>query len=151
VADVHLGRFNTIVVFAMIYLLGTTLMAVASYPAFESNGLFMFALYGLVGLGSGGIKANVVTLGGDQFDISKPEEAEQMDRFFNYFYWMINIGALISYAYIAQLATNGSGAISAEDGFFVSFLICASALAIAVVAFVWARKRYIMVSGLQVQ
>ena len=44
VADVHLGRYKTIVTFAGIYILGTVLMATASYPAFENRQLFMFAL-----------------------------------------------------------------------------------------------------------
>jgi hypothetical protein len=44
----------------------------------------MFALFGMVGIGSGGIKANVVTNGGDQFDSKKTLEAAQKDSFFNY-------------------------------------------------------------------
>jgi peptide/histidine transporter 3/4 len=145
VADVHLGRYKTILVFGLIYVIGTVLVSVAAYPGSERRELFMFALFGLVGIGSGGIKANVVTMGGDQFDSKKPLEAAQKDSFFNYFYWSINLGAIISFGYIAQLATNGQASLSIkpEEGFFASFLICAAALAIALMAFVWARERYI--------
>jgi peptide/histidine transporter 3/4 len=145
VADVHLGRFGTILLFGSIYVLGTVLVAVAAYPGFENRELFMFALFGMVGMGSGGIKANVVTMGGDQFNSHIAVEAKQKDSFFNYFYWSINLGAIVSFGYIAQLATNGQASLSIkpEEGFFASFLICAAALSMALVAFVWARKRYI--------
>jgi dipeptide/tripeptide permease len=65
--------------------MGVVLAAAASHPSFVhsslglARGIFMFAIFGLVGLGSGGIKANVIKMGGDQFDISDPEEARQKD------------------------------------------------------------------------
>jgi hypothetical protein len=37
-------------------------MTFASIPDHESKGLFMFAFFGLVTLGAGGIKSNVVTM-----------------------------------------------------------------------------------------
>mmetsp|Transcript_61608 Transcript_61608/g.139461 ORF Transcript_61608/g.139461 Transcript_61608/m.139461 type:complete len:104 (-) Transcript_61608:456-767(-) len=69
IADSHLGRYKTIGVFGMIYMLGTGLMAAASYPGHEIPWLFIFSFFGLVALGAGGIKSNVVTLGGDQFNL----------------------------------------------------------------------------------
>lgn len=79
-------------------------MSASSYPGVDSSWVFLVGLFLFVGLGSGGIKANVITLGGDQFDVIKPEEEVQQDSFFNYFYWVINLGALVSYGYLAQLS-----------------------------------------------
>ena len=92
------------VVFSIIYICGCGLMSASSYPGVDSSWVFLVGLFLFVGLGSGGIKANVITLGGDQFDVIKPEEEVQQDSFFNYFYWVINLGALVSYGYLTQLS-----------------------------------------------
>lgn len=144
VADEIWGRFKTIFLFGIVYIIGTSMMSYAVYPGRENKTLFMLGLFGLLSLGAGGIKANVVTLGGDQFDDSIKEHKEQKEKFFNYFYWMINIGAAISYGYLAQMATNGSGSISKQYGFFWSFTICTIALMLAIIAFLSASGRYIL-------
>jgi len=144
IADEHWGRFKTIAIFGFVYLAGVTLMSYSVHPGNENKNLFMFSCFGLLALGSGGIKANVVTLGGDQFNDKNPDHVVQKEQFFNYFYWAINIGAGISFGYIAQMATNGSGAIPAEYGFFWSFTICAIALTLALTVFLGASGRYIL-------
>lgn len=53
-------------------------------------GLFLFAV------GNGGIKPNVSTLGADQFDEGDPNERKHMSHFFNWFYFIISIGSLLS-------------------------------------------------------
>eukprot|EP00471_Norrisiella_sphaerica_P006960 CAMPEP_0184491068 /NCGR_PEP_ID=MMETSP0113_2-20130426/19537_1 /TAXON_ID=91329 /ORGANISM="Norrisiella sphaerica, Strain BC52" /LENGTH=665 /DNA_ID=CAMNT_0026875263 /DNA_START=109 /DNA_END=2106 /DNA_ORIENTATION=- len=144
VADEYWGRFKTIAVFGIVYLAGVSIMSYSVYPGRENKDLFLMACFGLLALGSGGIKANVVTLGGDQFDDKNPVHVQQKEAFFNYFYWAINIGAGVSYGYLAQMATNGSGDISPEYGFFWSFTICSIALGMALVVFLGASSRYIM-------
>eukprot|EP00472_Partenskyella_glossopodia_P008513 CAMPEP_0197538336 /NCGR_PEP_ID=MMETSP1318-20131121/59549_1 /TAXON_ID=552666 /ORGANISM="Partenskyella glossopodia, Strain RCC365" /LENGTH=605 /DNA_ID=CAMNT_0043096727 /DNA_START=234 /DNA_END=2051 /DNA_ORIENTATION=- len=144
IADEFWGRFKTITIFGSVYLLSVALMAFSVYPGYTSKNLFMLSCFGLLSLGTGGIKANVVTLGGDQFDDRNPAHKEQKEQFFNYFYWAINFGAMISFGYLAQMATNGSGAIPPEYGFFWSFVICGSALFIALCSFLGASGRYIL-------
>jgi dipeptide/tripeptide permease len=145
------SRYRTIAVFGTFYFVGTGLMAAAAYPGHEDKDLFMFAFFGLVALGAGGIKSNgegvsklrslvletsrqaagtsgllqfyvhpsppstapplslfstqsqVVTMGGDQFNLEHPEESAQKDTYFIYFYWVINVGALFSYFVMAQV------------------------------------------------
>jgi len=143
VADEIWGRFKTITLFGFIYLAGVILMSISVKPGSVNKTLFMFSCFGLLALGAGGIKANVVTLGGDQFGNSA-EHQKQKEQFFNYFYWAINIGAGISYGYLAQMATNGSGDISEEYGFFWSFMICTIALGLALITFLSASGRYIL-------
>lgn len=48
----------------------------------------------LIAIGTGGIKPCVSSLGGDQFIL--PEQQQQLQRFFSYFYATINAGALLS-------------------------------------------------------
>ena len=56
IADTYWGRYKTIVVFSMVYIAGCLLISVASHPSVDSRWMFMLGLFGLVGLGSGGIK-----------------------------------------------------------------------------------------------
>eukprot|EP00468_Gymnochlora_sp_CCMP2014_P003213 CAMPEP_0167761064 /NCGR_PEP_ID=MMETSP0110_2-20121227/11947_1 /TAXON_ID=629695 /ORGANISM="Gymnochlora sp., Strain CCMP2014" /LENGTH=712 /DNA_ID=CAMNT_0007647671 /DNA_START=122 /DNA_END=2260 /DNA_ORIENTATION=- len=143
-ADAHWGRYKTIFIFGMIYIVGTALMTYSSYPGNVMKWLFMLSLYGLISLGAGGIKPNVVSMGADQFLKGNPSHMNQQKIFFDYFYWAINIGAAIAYGYLAQMATNGSGDISADYGFFWSFFICAIALTFAIMSFLLNGGKYIL-------
>ncbi|KAF2297323.1 hypothetical protein GH714_021399 [Hevea brasiliensis] len=102
VADSFLGRYRTIVVASLIYLLGLGLMTIsAMFPSHSASGcpssstitscsphlfevvLFFFALY-LAALGQGGHKPCVQAFGADQFDGKDPEECKAKSSFFNW-------------------------------------------------------------------
>ena len=53
------------------------------------------ALY-LIALGTGGIKPCVSSFGTYQFDESDESEKKSKSSFFNWFYFSINIGALVA-------------------------------------------------------
>ncbi|CAI5714611.1 unnamed protein product [Peronospora effusa] len=143
VADRHLGRFSTIVVFCSLYIGGLMLCVFASLPAVSSLPLFMLGLFGGVAFGAGGIKPNVVVLGADQFDVDIPSQRAEKDSFFNWFYWAINIGATFSYGVLTNLAVNGLPPyISADYGFFASFAIPSATFVLAVLVFYAGKARY---------
>jgi MFS family permease len=50
----------------------------------------------MIALGAGGIKPCVSSFGADQFDDTDPVERTKKGAFFNWFYFSINIGSLIS-------------------------------------------------------
>ena len=50
-------------------------------------------------------------LGADQFDMTVPVQCREKDRFFNWFYWAINIGAAIAFGWLANLSLNGQGTV----------------------------------------
>jgi peptide/histidine transporter 3/4 len=79
--------------------------------------MYLIAVFGLVAIGTGGIKPNISNFGADQYDVTIPREAREQETFFSYFYWMINIGAAVAYGYLVTLATSGSGAIPQEYGY----------------------------------
>lgn len=81
-ADAYIGRYKTILLFASIYCIGVFLAAGAAWPSFDNEGLYLFAVFGLVALGTGGIKPNISNFGADQFDITKPV----CYHFFAFFY-----------------------------------------------------------------
>ncbi|KDO25544.1 hypothetical protein SPRG_08735 [Saprolegnia parasitica CBS 223.65] len=162
-ADERWGRFKTIAIFGTWYLLGDILMAVAAHPHVlgwkETNvsgvfdkeganidaaqGLFVFALFACIGIGTGAIKSNVITLGADQFNPDDPKEEAQKITFFSYFYWCVNFGAAFSYGYLATLCVEGSASISEDYGYFATFLICACVMAVALLFFFLGSPRYI--------
>ncbi|KAJ6818136.1 protein NRT1/ PTR FAMILY 8.1-like [Iris pallida] len=120
-ADAYWGRYWTIAVFSTIYFIGMgTLTLSASVPAFKpppcaqsvcpeasavQYGIFFLGLY-LIALGTGGIKPCVSSFGADQFDDTDPRERVKKGSFFNWFYFSINIGALISSSFLVWVQDN---------------------------------------------
>lgn len=66
---------------------------------------FFIGLY-LIALGTGGIKPCVSSIGADQFDETDPKEKVRKASFFNWFYFSINIGALVSSSLIVWIQEN---------------------------------------------
>ncbi|XP_026687106.1 peptide transporter family 1-like [Diaphorina citri] len=81
IADTFLGKFNS-----LIYVPNHLQLSVRSE-------LSLFGLL-LIAIGTGGIKPCVSSFGGDQFVL--PQQKDQLDKFFSFFYFAINAGSLIS-------------------------------------------------------
>ncbi|XP_071675459.1 protein NRT1/ PTR FAMILY 8.3-like isoform X2 [Lolium perenne] len=64
-------------------------------PALPQYLIYFIGLY-MIALGAGGIKPCVSSFGADQFDDTDPVERTKKGAFFNWFYFSINIGSLIS-------------------------------------------------------
>eukprot|EP00249_Psilotum_nudum_P012260 c23677_g1_i2 orf=364-1365(+) len=142
-ADSYLGRFWAIVVFAMIQVLGMVVLTLSaslsslrpppcssSTPCRAAHGLELMVLYAglyLIALGNGGIKPNVSSLGADQFDEKDAAERQHMPHFFNWFYFIISIGSLLSVTVLVYLQDN--------VGFEWGFGIPAALMAFAVIIF----------------
>ncbi|KAI5435263.1 protein NRT1/ PTR FAMILY 8.1 [Lathyrus oleraceus] len=148
VADAYLGRFWTIFCFSILYVIGMTLLTLsASVPGIkptcytkddchathEQSAICFVALY-LIALGTGGIKPCVSSFGADQFDDADEVEKEHKSSFFNWFYFSINIGALIAASLLVWIQDNVSWGLG--------FGIPAVAMAIAVVSFFSGTRLY---------
>lgn len=57
---------------------------------------FLYAALSLIALGTGGIKPCVSSFGADQFDDADEREAQKKYAFFNWFFFAINMGALLA-------------------------------------------------------
>ncbi|MDP9142012.1 MAG: POT family MFS transporter [Pseudomonadota bacterium] len=128
VSDVFLGKFKTIMIFSMSYVLGCTLLALSATPTAMAVGLFFIAV------GTGGIKPCVSTNVGDQFTASNQHLIE---RAFSWFYISINAGSLISISLCPWLLPN--------YGPKVAFGLPAVMMAVAVLVFWAGRKRFAVV------
>lgn len=91
------------------------------------------ALY-LIALGTGGIKPCVSSYGADQFDDDDEVEKKHKGSFFNWFYFSINVGALIASSVLVWIQMN--------EGWSWGFGIPAVAMAIAVVSFFSGTRLY---------
>lgn len=67
--------------------------------------IFFIGLY-LIALGTGGIKPCVSSFGADQFDDTDPLERVSKGSYFNWYYFSINIGSLISGTLLVWIQDN---------------------------------------------
>ena len=67
--------------------------------------VFYFGLY-VIALGTGGVKACVLSFGADQFDDTDPKERVKKGSFFNWYYFSIYLGAVISCSLIVWIQDN---------------------------------------------
>ncbi|XP_008785424.1 protein NRT1/ PTR FAMILY 8.1 [Phoenix dactylifera] len=139
-ADAYLGRYWTIASFMIVYISGLTLLTMTSSvnglkpscdngvcdPTNAQTAVVFIALY-LIALGTGGIKPCVSSFGADQFDESDESEKKRKSSFFNWFYFSINIGALVASSVLVWIQNN--------VGWGWGFGIPAVVMAIAVVSF----------------
>lgn len=141
-ADTWLGRSKTILLFSCIYSVGLLMVVVGSAPDLALPGLIFAAIY-TIALGTGGIKPNVSTLGADQFDERFEQDRKEKASFFNWFYWSINLGAIISYTLITYICTFGIPQLGGVTwGFFVGYTIPCVSMVASVLIFVSGLKKY---------
>jgi peptide/histidine transporter 3/4 len=143
-ADVVLGRYNTILVFGVIYAVGAAMAAVAALPALQSAKLYMFGVMVLVPFGTAGIKANISNFGADQYDTSDPAQAAAQEKFFSWFYMSINLGSAVAYGYLTTLGSSGGLGIPQRYGYCAVYIITAACMVAAVGVFRSKRTQYRM-------
>jgi dipeptide/tripeptide permease len=149
-ADSYVGRFNVIYGSSLIYFVGTLLLSTVSltddlYSKYfgASQGTtfldpvakqvyFIIALFFLA-MGTGGIKANVSPFGADQV---REEGPRAIQRFFNWFYWFINIGSFISFTLVVW--------VQQQESFFMGYTITACSMFLGLVALLIGRNSYIV-------
>jgi POT family proton-dependent oligopeptide transporter len=130
VADQYLGKFKAILAAASVYIVGLVILVATSTPsAIQSGAGFggLIAAMITIGLGTGGIKANVTPMCAEQYQNARPvlktlKSGEKVlvdpeltvQKLFMYFYWVVNIGAL------SPLITVN---VEAHHSFWLAYLI----------------------------
>ncbi|KAJ0973202.1 hypothetical protein J5N97_021161 [Dioscorea zingiberensis] len=114
VADSYLGRYRTIVISSLLYVLGLCLLTLSSMllsinsqkcnssmdptaclPSQFQVIAFYLSLY-LVAFAQGGHKPCTQAFGGDQFDKNDPEENKAKSSFFNWWYFGLCMGTFVT-------------------------------------------------------
>ncbi|MFL5303254.1 MAG: MFS transporter, partial [Anaeromyxobacteraceae bacterium] len=125
-ADRFLGRFRVILWLSLGYVFGHAVIA-----GFESReGLY--AGLALIALGAGGIKPCAAAYVGDQFG---KEQRHLLERVYDLYYWMINLGSTASTLLIPVLLD--------RSGPRVAFAVPGVLMALALVLFWAGRRRYV--------
>ncbi|KAB5529907.1 hypothetical protein DKX38_019988 [Salix brachista] len=123
VADSFLGRYRTIIVASLIYILGLGLLTLSALLPSDAAAtgcrstdlpcspvpfqliLFFFALY-LVAIGQSGHKPCVQAFGADQFDGQDPQESKAKSSFFNWWYCCMCAGTLVTLLVLNYIQDN---------------------------------------------
>jgi POT family proton-dependent oligopeptide transporter len=142
IADRFLGKYWTIVLFAVPYVIGQCLIGLSDLT------LVYLALV-ILAFGSGVIKPNISTLMGMTYDQQRPGQDLLRSRAFGYFYMAINVGSLLSYQ-ICPLIRDYFGKIDPETntladpkaGYLAGFLFPAVLMAVALVIFALGKRYY---------
>uniref|UniRef100_A0A8C0FLP0 Solute carrier family 15 member 3 n=1 Tax=Bubo bubo TaxID=30461 RepID=A0A8C0FLP0_BUBBB len=122
-ADVYLGCYGTVALSFLLYLLAPPELYCA--PTIYTGLL-------LVALGVSSIRANLTPFGADQV---RDQGGDAMRRFFNWFYWSINVGAIFSLLLVTFVQQN--------IGFLAGYLIPVACLALALLIFLLATPTFI--------
>uniref|UniRef100_A0A8C5WHS3 Solute carrier family 15 member 2 n=1 Tax=Leptobrachium leishanense TaxID=445787 RepID=A0A8C5WHS3_9ANUR len=134
IADVWLGKFNTIFYLSILYVIGHVVKSVGAIPTIGSTELHVtLSMIGLVAIafGTGGIKPCVSAFGGDQFEEHHKKERA---KFFSIFYLSINAGSLIS-TLVTPILRGGVQCFGG-DCFALAFGVPAALMLVALVVFV---------------
>ncbi|PON91761.1 Proton-dependent oligopeptide transporter [Trema orientale] len=124
-ADAYLGRYWTIAIFTTIYLLGLigitlcatldvlkpnqdqcnqfSLLLGSCEPAKPWQMLYLYSVLYITGFGAAGIRPCVSSFGADQFDEKSKDYKSHLDRFFNFFYLSVTIGAIIAFTAVVYI------------------------------------------------
>lgn len=122
-ADHLLGRYRAILMSTAPYAVG--LLALIASAAFDSLALSFrrsMALFGLVLTALGQVQVHTITFGADQF-LDKP--LAQRQSYFNWTFFSINAGALVSFTLVAYIGQNHSLAVAFTLS--LAMLLCAAA------------------------
>ncbi|KAF4780903.1 putative POT family protein [Colletotrichum scovillei] len=152
IADQYLGKFKAILAACAVYIVGLIILVATSTPASIMNGAGFGGLIAAmiaIGLGTGGIKANVTPMCAEQYQNSHPviktlKSGEEVlvdpeltvQRLFMWFYWVVNIGAL------SPLITVN---VEAHHSFWLAYLIPLIAIIISAGIFISGQKKYVKV------
>jgi peptide/histidine transporter 3/4 len=138
-ADAVIGRYWVIFGGSVLYQLG--LAAVVAVTALEAGAAALLGALSVCALGTGAIKASVGSFGADQFDLSSPgadpREARGLARYFNFFYFSINVGALVASTVVVW--------VQEEVSWVAGYSIPAAAFAVSFALFLAGSRIYVRV------
>lgn len=141
-ADTYWGRYKTIVIFLSVYAVGMLVLTVSAAVPFmlqssnhsEIHRVAVYLGLYLTALGNGGIKPCTSAFGADQFDIADPVELVKKSSFFNWYFFSINVGSLLSTTIIVWVQDNVGWGI----GFAVPMIL----MSLGFTVFVAGRRMY---------
>ncbi|KAI6232037.1 hypothetical protein M3Y95_00444600 [Aphelenchoides besseyi] len=139
-ADNYFGRFKVIILGSSIYILGALCLSIGSIATLDFTLRSFLDFTGLlvIALATGGIKPCVAAFAADQFDESRENERS---RFFSFFYFAINLGALCS-MFLTPMLRGHLQCFGSDYCFPLAFGVPSILLLVAVGIFITGYKFY---------
>ncbi|KAL3819670.1 hypothetical protein ACJIZ3_005575 [Penstemon smallii] len=122
IADSFAGRFWTIIIGSIIYIMGMISITISAVMPHlrpppcptqlncqEASNLQLWVLYIallLTSFGTGGIRPCVVTFAADQFDMSKSKTESRAWNFFNWYYFCMGVASLLAMTVVVYIQDN---------------------------------------------
>ena len=133
VGDSYSGRYNAVWGSLLVYIVGIGMIYSSSLKIYSilAHVLCLVSLF-IITIGEGAFKANVTAFGGDQL---RGQDEQRYRRFFNWYYWSINIGTFLGFSVIAY--------VEQMKSFSVGFGILFGCIVLAAVVFCICKSRYI--------
>ncbi|KAM0330975.1 hypothetical protein ACHAQA_003932 [Verticillium albo-atrum] len=152
VADQYIGKFRAILLASAVYIIGLVILVATATPAsIQSDAAFggLIAAMVAIGLGTGGIKANVTPMCAEQYRNSRPsvrtlksgedvlvDPELTVQRLFMWFYWVVNIGALSPLITVM---------VEKHHSFWLAYLIPLIAIILSMAIFISGQSKYVKV------
>jgi len=136
VGDSYSGRYNAVWGSLLVYIVGIGMIYSSACISDDeeyhhlAHVLCLVSLF-IISTGEGAYKANVTAFGGDQL---RGQDEQRYRRFFNWYYWSINIGSFLGLAVIAYVEMK-----KFQTGFGILF----GCIVLAAVIFCICKSRYI--------
>jgi POT family proton-dependent oligopeptide transporter len=127
IADRYLGKYWTIVGFAVPYTIAPVLLGIPIPWVY-------YVALGILTIGTGVIKPNISTLMGMTYDQKRPGQTQLRSDAFFMFYFAINLGSTFSYAVLPE--------VSKHFGYPVAFAVPSVLMAVALAFFALGKKHY---------
>ncbi|KAJ2260389.1 peptide transporter ptr2 [Coemansia sp. RSA 376] len=151
IADQWLGKYKTILLFSLVYILGNLVLTLTALPvSIRAGGALPGMIIAMItiGLGTGGIKANVSPMVAEQYSRFRPfvrklksgkevlvDRELTIQSIFSWFYWAINVGGL------SAIATTE---LEANVDFWAAYLLPTLMFVACIFVFWLGRSRYIL-------
>jgi len=121
IADSWSGRYYLAIVSLGTSISGVLMLTIGAGQ--KLDWLALLGLFGFYGLPIALVKANILVLGGDQFNPKVPDQLKQRTKFFAAQYWITNVSSTIANLVLNQIAVEGMGAITLDRAFPFTFMI----------------------------
>jgi POT family proton-dependent oligopeptide transporter len=141
-ADRFLGRYWTIVGFSIPYVIGQLLLCLPTGGSANIDFTFLVLSLALLAGGSGVIKPNISSLLGMTYDQKRPGNVNLRFQAFQWFYFSINIGSLLSMITLPMIRDIIAKHYGMGVGYQVAFAIPAVLMILALLAFAAGKRHY---------
>jgi dipeptide/tripeptide permease len=160
--DNGLGRYDTIVTGAVVYLCGTLMVSLATHPWLTRVVWYFLGIFVVLPFGEAAITANLLNFGADQFNLNLRSHHEPQRDFFWWYGAAICAGEMCALLllqafklattdaqYVANLVWTEAKVSASPASYWAIFIITSGVVFAAIALFRWTKGQYSEKSRLQ--